>query len=129
MASVGIKQVFWTNDAGAWQGAKVRDLEDAMDKLGQADALKAAQHSAASLSQSIDFDGRWPITTTSFGNCTKPNLEDAWARLFVKAEYPSETFGSDDETNAKRASLLSECILDRKCWETTDGSKWTIKNA
>lgn len=31
MHSVGIKRVFWTNDAGAWEGGKVRDLVDAMD--------------------------------------------------------------------------------------------------
>ena len=31
MHSVGIKRVFWTNDAGEWDGGKVRDLEDALD--------------------------------------------------------------------------------------------------
>lgn len=31
MHSVGIKRVFWTNDAGEWEGGKVRDLVDAMD--------------------------------------------------------------------------------------------------
>ena len=35
MASVGIKRVFWTTDAGVWEGAKVRDLVDALDKLGE----------------------------------------------------------------------------------------------
>lgn len=34
MASVGIKRVFWTMDSGEWEGAKVRDLVDALDKLG-----------------------------------------------------------------------------------------------
>ncbi|KAF2745074.1 hypothetical protein M011DRAFT_527865 [Sporormia fimetaria CBS 119925] len=34
MASVGIKRVFWTMETGAWEGAKVRDLMDAMDELG-----------------------------------------------------------------------------------------------
>jgi hypothetical protein len=34
MASVGIKRVFWTDDAGHWEGAKVRDLVDALDHLG-----------------------------------------------------------------------------------------------
>lgn len=34
MASVGIKRVFWTTDSGNWEGAKVRDLVDALDKLG-----------------------------------------------------------------------------------------------
>ena len=31
MDSVGIKRVFWTNDGGSWEGAKVRDLVDALD--------------------------------------------------------------------------------------------------
>jgi hypothetical protein len=31
MASVGIKRVFWTNDAGEWEDGKVRDLVDALD--------------------------------------------------------------------------------------------------
>jgi hypothetical protein len=35
MASVGIKRVFWTSDNGTWEGAKVRDLVDALEKLGQ----------------------------------------------------------------------------------------------
>jgi hypothetical protein len=34
MASVGIKRVFWTHDTGNWEGAKVRDLVDALDRLG-----------------------------------------------------------------------------------------------
>jgi hypothetical protein len=34
MASVGVRRVFLTNDTGAWEGAKVRDLVDALDKLG-----------------------------------------------------------------------------------------------
>ena len=35
MAMVGIKRVFWTTDSGDWEGAKVRDLVDALDKLGE----------------------------------------------------------------------------------------------
>ena len=31
MYSVGIKRVFWTNVDGGWDGAKVRDLMDALD--------------------------------------------------------------------------------------------------
>jgi len=31
MHSVGIKRVFWTNDAGEWEGGKVRDLVDALN--------------------------------------------------------------------------------------------------
>jgi hypothetical protein len=31
MHSVGVKRVFWTNNEGKWQGAKVRDLVDMMD--------------------------------------------------------------------------------------------------
>ncbi|KAF2007003.1 3-carboxy-cis,cis-mucoante lactonizing enzyme [Amniculicola lignicola CBS 123094] len=38
MNSVGIKRVFWTTDTGAWEGAKVRDLVDALDRVGQGDA-------------------------------------------------------------------------------------------
>ena len=34
MHSVGIKRVFWTNDAGEWEGAKVRELVDALDCSG-----------------------------------------------------------------------------------------------
>ncbi|KAI4945631.1 hypothetical protein J4E91_007974 [Alternaria rosae] len=34
MASVGIKRVFWTDDKGGWEGAKVRDLVDALDNMG-----------------------------------------------------------------------------------------------
>jgi len=35
MAMVGIKRVFWTTDSGDWEGAKVRELVDALDKLGE----------------------------------------------------------------------------------------------
>jgi hypothetical protein len=31
MHSVGIKRIFWTNDDGVWEGAKVRDLVDALE--------------------------------------------------------------------------------------------------
>ncbi|KAK4966567.1 hypothetical protein LTR42_010878 [Elasticomyces elasticus] len=31
MHTAGIKRVFWTNDAGEWEGGKVRDLVDALD--------------------------------------------------------------------------------------------------
>jgi len=31
MHSVGIKRVFWTNDAGEWEGGKVRDLVSALN--------------------------------------------------------------------------------------------------
>ncbi|RDI88613.1 hypothetical protein Vi05172_g1486 [Venturia inaequalis] len=31
MHSVGVKRVFWSNDEGKWEGAKVRDLVDALD--------------------------------------------------------------------------------------------------
>ncbi|KAF2799561.1 hypothetical protein K505DRAFT_294350 [Melanomma pulvis-pyrius CBS 109.77] len=34
MNSVGIKRVFWTTDSGVWEGAKVRDLVEALDTLG-----------------------------------------------------------------------------------------------
>jgi len=37
MSSVGIKRVFWTTDTGVWEGAKVRDLVDALDMLGNGD--------------------------------------------------------------------------------------------
>jgi hypothetical protein len=32
MHAVGIKRVFWTNATGEWEGAKVRDLVDALEK-------------------------------------------------------------------------------------------------
>jgi hypothetical protein len=35
MHSVGIKRVFWTNDAGEWEGAKVRELVDALNCSGE----------------------------------------------------------------------------------------------
>jgi hypothetical protein len=41
MDSVGIKRVFWTTDTGKWEGAKVRDLVDAMDSLGNDDGTDA----------------------------------------------------------------------------------------
>lgn len=31
MYSVGIKRVFWTNNEGNWEGAKIRDLVDQLD--------------------------------------------------------------------------------------------------
>lgn len=31
MDSVGIKRVYWTNEGGQWEGAKVRDLVDALE--------------------------------------------------------------------------------------------------
>jgi hypothetical protein len=38
MNSVGIKRVFWTTDSGVWEAAKVRDLVDALDTLGNGEA-------------------------------------------------------------------------------------------
>lgn len=35
MHSVGIRRVFWTTDDGEWEGAKVRDLVDALDGGGE----------------------------------------------------------------------------------------------
>lgn len=35
MHSVGVKRVFWTNNEGKWQGAKVRDLVDMMDGVAK----------------------------------------------------------------------------------------------
>jgi hypothetical protein len=32
MHAVGIKRVFWTNADGEWEGAKVRDLVEALEK-------------------------------------------------------------------------------------------------
>lgn len=42
MHSVGIKRVFWTTQDGKWEGAKVRDLVDALemgigDDVGESD--------------------------------------------------------------------------------------------
>lgn len=31
MHAVGIKRVFWTNARGEWEGAKVRDLAEALE--------------------------------------------------------------------------------------------------
>lgn len=31
MHQVGIRRVFWTNDAGDWEGGKVAELMDALD--------------------------------------------------------------------------------------------------
>jgi hypothetical protein len=42
MHSVGIKRVFWTTDTGAWECAKVRDLVDALDNLGNVDMTDTA---------------------------------------------------------------------------------------
>lgn len=42
MSSVGIKRVFWTAATGEWESAKVRDLVDAMDKLGLEQPLDVA---------------------------------------------------------------------------------------
>ena len=33
--AVGIKRVFWTNDAGGWDSAKVRDLVDGFEGCGE----------------------------------------------------------------------------------------------
>jgi len=35
MDAVGIKRVFWTNTDGEWEGAKVRDLVDALEVGGE----------------------------------------------------------------------------------------------
>jgi len=37
--SVGIRRAFWTNDSGEWEGAKVRDLVDALDRSGDNDGI------------------------------------------------------------------------------------------
>lgn len=38
MHSVGIKRVFWTNVEGQWEGAKVRDLVEALEGGGGEEA-------------------------------------------------------------------------------------------
>jgi hypothetical protein len=43
MHSVGIKRVFWTNDQGKWEGAKVRDLVDALDISYTSDAQEGGK--------------------------------------------------------------------------------------
>lgn len=35
MDAVGIKRVFWSNGNGGWEGAKVRDLMDALELNGE----------------------------------------------------------------------------------------------
>ena len=35
MCAAGIKRVFWTNRDGEWEGAKVRDLADALEGTGE----------------------------------------------------------------------------------------------
>ncbi|KAF2872000.1 hypothetical protein BDV95DRAFT_606565 [Massariosphaeria phaeospora] len=47
MSAVGIKRVFWTTDSGAWEGAKVRDLVDALDTLGAAAQADNSEATAA----------------------------------------------------------------------------------
>ncbi|KAG9192689.1 hypothetical protein G6011_11423 [Alternaria panax] len=42
MASVGIKRVFWTDDKGDWEGAKIRDLVDVPDNLGSQEPSDAS---------------------------------------------------------------------------------------
>jgi len=37
MHAVGIKRVFWSNAIGGWDGAKVRDLVDALELNGETD--------------------------------------------------------------------------------------------
>ncbi|KAF2673182.1 hypothetical protein BT63DRAFT_148944 [Microthyrium microscopicum] len=37
MVSVGIKRVFWTSSTGAWEGGKVRDILDAIQRGDEAD--------------------------------------------------------------------------------------------
>lgn len=34
MHAVGIKRVFWTNAFGEWEGAKVRELVEALEGVG-----------------------------------------------------------------------------------------------
>lgn len=34
MHAAGIKRVFWTNQHGGWEGAKIRDLVDALEGGG-----------------------------------------------------------------------------------------------
>ncbi|TKA78833.1 hypothetical protein B0A55_02227 [Friedmanniomyces simplex] len=41
MHTAGIKRVFWTNDAGEWEGGKVRDLVDALDDSMESVAKEA----------------------------------------------------------------------------------------
>lgn len=46
MHVVGIKRVFWTNERGEWEGGKVRDMVDGLDKLaevGKAGADESAE--------------------------------------------------------------------------------------
>jgi len=47
MQSVGIKRVFWTTATGDWDGAKVRDLVDALERSGSGADLGDGGNGAA----------------------------------------------------------------------------------
>jgi hypothetical protein len=42
MHAVGIKRVFWTSAAGAWEGAKVRELVEALEGGGGVEGVEGA---------------------------------------------------------------------------------------
>jgi hypothetical protein len=44
MHAAGIRRAFWTNTKGEWEGAKVRDLMDALEAVGSgSDSSKAEE--------------------------------------------------------------------------------------
>ncbi|KAI4288703.1 MAG: hypothetical protein L6R35_002039 [Caloplaca aegaea] len=47
MHSAGIKRVFWTNNAGHWEGGKVRDLVDALESPALPNAKNGGEASVA----------------------------------------------------------------------------------
>ncbi|KAL8655894.1 MAG: hypothetical protein Q9210_000595 [Variospora velana] len=47
MHSAGIKRVFWTNNAGHWEGGKVRDLVDALESPASPNAKNRGEASVA----------------------------------------------------------------------------------
>lgn len=47
MHNVGIKRVFWTNDEGEWEGAKIRDLADQLEGIGCQDTSESEDESGS----------------------------------------------------------------------------------
>lgn len=49
MHNVSIKRVFWTNDEGEWEGAKIRDLVDQLEGIGCQDTSEGEDESGGSV--------------------------------------------------------------------------------
>jgi hypothetical protein len=66
----------------------------------------------------IGYDGSWHLKVTASNAYSKNKWPEVWSGKFEdRGGVTKMTVGSEEETMTKRASVLSECMLNNKYWE------------